>query len=135
MKAGSGPTDGPMSPVQVAEISVDQDGDGIKDDIDNCIAHVNPGQVDSSSPRDGSGAVCVDQSFTPPANANVDPSASVGNNTTIGKNATVGPNAEIGDNVNLKQGSTVGDGTVVNKNVFIDAGASVGAGVTLGLGP
>jgi acetyltransferase-like isoleucine patch superfamily enzyme len=116
--------------------TVDTDGDGVFDDVDNCPTIANPTQADSNN--DGFGDACVSPTTTIPPGATVDPTATIGSNTTINTGVTIGANGRIGDNVGLGQDTsvgddtTVGDGTTINKECSIGDNGRIGTGVVIG---
>ncbi|MFN3196894.1 MAG: thrombospondin type 3 repeat-containing protein, partial [Bradymonadia bacterium] len=67
----------------------DADGDGICQDVDNCITVANADQTDNNG--DGYGDACVS------VNADIDPTATLGNDLVIGENAVIGAFARVDD--------------------------------------
>ncbi|MFN3197716.1 MAG: thrombospondin type 3 repeat-containing protein, partial [Bradymonadia bacterium] len=67
----------------------DADGDGICQDVDNCITVANADQTDNNG--DGFGDACVS------VNADIDPTATLGNDLVIGENAVIGAFARVDD--------------------------------------
>ncbi|MFN3202882.1 MAG: fibrinogen-related protein [Bradymonadia bacterium] len=124
------------------ELCPDDDGDGICNDADNCIAGAdgdldnvcdnvdncptvsNPNQTDDNG--DGYGDACV----SPLAAACIDPTAVLGANIIIGPNACIGSYARIGDDATIM--GTVGNSANIGSGVTIGEGATVGNAVVLG---
>ena len=102
----------------VFAIVLDQDNDGVPDDVDNCPTVPNPGQEQTGNNVGGPfGDACVDPSVDIPAKADVDPTVldrdvelmentMVGSNVTIGKKTIVGEGAVIGDNSQIGKDTT-----------------------------
>jgi YVTN family beta-propeller protein len=127
--------DGSLSGAQVLSLAGDRDGDGVKDDIDNCVTITNPLQIDSSVPEDGTGDACVDPSVTYPSDADIDPTVTIESGTQIDQDVTVGAYTSVGSDVDLDQGVSLGtdveidDGAELAKNTSVGDGASIGPGV------
>ncbi|MFN3203052.1 MAG: fibrinogen-like YCDxxxxGGGW domain-containing protein [Bradymonadia bacterium] len=100
----------------------DADGDGICQDVDNCVTVSNADQTDNNG--DGYGDACVS------VNADIDPTATLGNDIVIGDNAVIGTYANIGDGATVN--GTVGNSAVIGAGSVVPDGASLGNGVRLG---
>lgn len=111
----------------------DDDGDGVLATDDNCPTVANPDQIDSNG--DGFGDACVDPSVV--IVGDVDPSVTIGTDTTLNKDIVVEENVSLGSNVTVNQGTTigagtaVGDGTFINKDVNVGESANIGDGVII----
>ncbi|MFN3198294.1 MAG: fibrinogen-like YCDxxxxGGGW domain-containing protein [Bradymonadia bacterium] len=113
----------------------DADGDGICQDVDNCITVANADQTDNNG--DGYGDACVS------VNADIDPTATLGNDLVIGENAVIGAFSRIGDgstvmgslgsSVGVGAGSVIGAGADIENGVSIGENVGVGANTTIGL--
>ena len=122
--------DGPLSPDQILGLVNDQDGDGVPDPLDNCIAHVNPDQLDSDGV--GGGDACQAPGTTVPSKADVDPSVTLGANLSIDRGVDIAENAVVGDNVNLDRDVTVGEASAIGANTSIDRLVVIGERVSIG---
>ncbi|MFN3202883.1 MAG: fibrinogen-like YCDxxxxGGGW domain-containing protein [Bradymonadia bacterium] len=108
----------------------DADGDGICQDVDNCITVANADQTDNNG--DGYGDACVS------VNADIDPTATLGNDLVIGENAVIGSFANVGDGAtvmgDLGSSASVGAGSVVAAGASLANGVRVGDNVGIGAG-
>ncbi|MFN3197694.1 MAG: fibrinogen-like YCDxxxxGGGW domain-containing protein [Bradymonadia bacterium] len=106
----------------------DADGDGICQDVDNCITVANADQTDNNG--DGFGDACVS------VNADIDPTATLGNDLVIGENAVIGSFAHVGDGATvmgtLGSSASVGAGSIVSAGASLANGARVGENVGIG---
>ncbi|MFN3198709.1 MAG: fibrinogen-like YCDxxxxGGGW domain-containing protein [Bradymonadia bacterium] len=100
----------------------DADSDGVCQDVDNCPSVSNADQLDDNG--DGYGDACVSTA------ANIDPTATLGNDIIIGPNAVIGSYASIGDGTNI--GGTVGNSVGIGAGSVVPDGSSVGNGARLG---
>ncbi|MFN3199899.1 MAG: fibrinogen-like YCDxxxxGGGW domain-containing protein [Bradymonadia bacterium] len=111
----------------------DADGDGICQDVDNCITVANADQTDNNG--DGYGDACVSTA------ADIDPTATLGNDIVIGENAVIGAFARVGDgatvmgsigsSVGVGAGSSIGAGADIENGVQIGENVGIGAGTTI----
>lgn len=100
----------------VVENDLDQDGDGITDNVDNCPSDINPNQADSDG--DGIGDVC-DNGATPPILTSLVPNQLARDMTST---VTIsGSGFQDGATVKLKQrrGARVLSTMFVNENILI----------------
>ncbi|MFN3202835.1 MAG: fibrinogen-like YCDxxxxGGGW domain-containing protein [Bradymonadia bacterium] len=100
----------------------DADGDGICQDVDNCITVANADQTDNNG--DGFGDACVS------VNADIDPTATLGNDLVIGENAVIGSFTHVGDGATVM--GNVGSGVALGAGSVIGAGADLANGVQVG---
>ncbi|MFN3202876.1 MAG: fibrinogen-like YCDxxxxGGGW domain-containing protein [Bradymonadia bacterium] len=113
----------------------DADGDGICQDVDNCITVANADQTDNNG--DGFGDACVS------VNADIDPTATLGNDLVIGENAVIGAFARVddgatvmgtlGSSVGIGAGSVVGAGANLANGVSVGENVGIGANTTIGV--
>lgn len=62
----------------------------------------------------------------------LDPTVTLGDNTSLDKDVAVEENVVVGDNVTLDKGSSVGADSEIGADTSLDAGTSIGADVTIG---
>ena len=62
----------------------------------------------------------------------LDPTVTLGDNTTLDKDVAVEENVTVGDNVTLDKGSAIGADSVVGADTTLDQGTSIGSNVTIG---
>ena len=62
----------------------------------------------------------------------IDPSVTLGDNTTLDKGVAVEENVTVGDNVTLDKGSSIGADSDVGADTTLDQGTSIGSNVTIG---
>ncbi|MFN3200908.1 MAG: DapH/DapD/GlmU-related protein [Bradymonadia bacterium] len=113
----------------------DADGDGVCQDVDNCITVANADQTDNNG--DGFGDACVS------VNADIDPTATLGNDLVIGENAVIGAFARVddgatvmgtlGSSVGIGAGSVVGAGSSLANGVSVGDNVGIGANTTIGV--
>ncbi|MFN3201591.1 MAG: fibrinogen-like YCDxxxxGGGW domain-containing protein [Bradymonadia bacterium] len=113
----------------------DADGDGICQDVDNCITVANADQTDNNG--DGFGDACVS------VNADIDATATLGNDLVIGENAVIGAFARVddgatvmgtlGSSVGIGAGSVVGAGANLANGVSVGENVGIGAGTSIGV--
>ena len=101
----------------VFPLTVDTDGDGVPDALDNCPSVANADQADVNA--DGYGDACV------ALDAHIDPTAVVGKNFVIGSGSSIKKGVTVGDNV------TIGENTILNKDTQIGSQVSIGTGVQI----
>ncbi len=121
----------------VFTIVLDQDSDGVLDQVDNCPTVPNPGQEQSGNNVGGLfGDACVDPSAV--VEGDVGPGAVIGNGAiieagaTVFENATVGANATIGAGAKIEAGADIGDNAVIGPGATVEGGAVLGDDVVLG---
>ena len=98
-----------------------------------------------AGPGDGAGGRAGD--FPPPISDNwqltlvnaavdptvdLDPTVTLGDNTTLDKDVAVEENVSVGDNVTLDKGSSIGADSAVGADTTLDQGTSIGSNVTIG---
>lgn len=126
----------------------DSDGDGVPDDVDNCPDVPNADQADTDG--NGIGDAC---DLPPPVidpDADVDPTAMIGNGCVISKNvvieagaivgqscvidlgAVIGPNSMLGDDVTISRNSRIGANAEIGDRVMIEQDSVVGEDVVIG---
>ena len=122
--------------------TLDKDGDGVLDDIDNCPSVSNADQLDTNG--DGHGDACVPPDVNIPPNADIGEGTTVGTGSVINSGVLVGDNSEIGDDATLNkdiiagENLFIGDGSEINKNstagndVIIGDNVVIGQNVTIG---
>lgn len=136
--SGGSNAQGPMSGAAFVYAVVDNEFDGVEDDIDNCPTQFNPTQIDSNG--DGFGDACVDPSVMVSTDVNFDRTVIVGADANFKKDVSLGAYTRVGSNVEMKKGVNVGeqvdigDGAVLQKDIEVGNAASIGAGVRIGKG-
>ncbi|MFN3198301.1 MAG: fibrinogen-like YCDxxxxGGGW domain-containing protein [Bradymonadia bacterium] len=132
---GDGDGSGDVCDACPADATNDADGDGVCQDVDNCPTVANADQADDNG--DGYGDACVSTA------ANIDPTATLGNDIIIGAAANVGSyariadgatvNGSVGNSVVVGAGSVVPAGATVENAVVIGANVGLGTGCTVGI--
>ncbi len=111
-------------------VSVDSDGDGVYDLIDNCPTMANPDQTDDNG--DGFGDLCVDPSVDIPDDSEVHPSTVIGMDTSISTGVVIEENVVLGEDVSAKKNASIGADTTIDNNTVLNQGVVVGSGVVIG---
>jgi acetyltransferase-like isoleucine patch superfamily enzyme len=114
----------------VGYLSLDSDGDGMPNDVDNCPTIANPDQTDANG--DGFGDTCVSPTVNMPPSADFGSNPIIGSGTVINQGVSVGDNAEIGSNVSLDKSVTGGDDLTISDGTKIDRDTKLGDSVSIG---
>jgi UDP-3-O-[3-hydroxymyristoyl] glucosamine N-acyltransferase len=113
-----------------ASATVDADGDGHEDELDNCPSIHNPDQDDAQG--DGLGDACVAPDVIIPDGVRIGPNPRIGSGTFIDTGVAIGGDAWIGERVLLSRGAAAGDRVTIGDRVFLGRRCRLGDDVTVG---
>jgi carbonic anhydrase/acetyltransferase-like protein (isoleucine patch superfamily) len=114
------------------EAGGDSDGDGARDDVDNCPAVANPDQLDVDDDGYGDDCVSPDADIAPTALLGHNPM--VGSGTIIESGVTLGDRASIGEFVVVQRQAQAGIDLVVDDFAVIGVRSRLGDRVSVGAG-
>jgi acetyltransferase-like isoleucine patch superfamily enzyme len=110
--------------------SVDTDGDGVADSVDNCPSVPNEDQHDATG--DGYGDACVSPDVVIPSSAHLGIDPVIGRGTTIAAGVVLGDHTVVGEYVRLEAQMSAGESVVIEALATVGRRARLGREVKIG---